>query len=129
MAPGLARACICGLDLLNRTSLSGVCPRSVLAHRRQGVSDRSLCGCSLRPVDRGAGEGGPFNLGNIVLRAAICIDWHTPQVTDTSDPFPYILGGVPFLIGHVNVDIDRPGLHVQPDELQIDERHWDDHWR
>ncbi len=56
----------------------------------------------------------PFNLGNVALRAAIYIDPHTAQATDTSDPFPAILHGVPFLIGHVNVSIDRPGLHVQP---------------
>ena len=71
----------------------------------------------------------PFNLGNVALRAAIYIDPHTAQATDTSDPFPAILHGVPFLIGHVNVSIDRPGLHVQPHQLRTDVDHGDDHGR
>jgi hypothetical protein len=41
----------------------------------------------------------------------------------TSDPLPTIIDGIPLQIGHVNVDIDRPGLHVQPDELQPDGDH------
>jgi hypothetical protein len=43
-------------------------------------------------------------------------------VTKASDPFPTIIDGIPLQIGHVNVSIDRPGLHVQPDQLQTDER-------
>jgi hypothetical protein len=42
-------------------------------------------------------------------------------VTKASDPFPTIIDGIPLQIGHVNVSIDRPGLHVQPDQLQTDE--------
>ena len=33
---------------------------------------------------------------------------------------PTILEGIPLQIQHVNVTIDRPGLHVQPDELRED---------
>ena len=53
-------------------------------------------------------------MGNVVLRAAIYIDPYTTQATDTSDPLPHILDGVPFLIGHVNVTIDRPGFTFNP---------------
>jgi hypothetical protein len=48
-------------------------------------------------------------------------------MTDTSDPFPTIIDGIPLQIGHVS--INRPGLHVQPHQLQPDEHHWDDHER
>ena len=51
---------------------------------------------------------------DVPIRASIYIDWHTPQVTATSDPLPHILDGVPFLIGHVNVTIDRPGFTFNP---------------
>ena len=63
------------------------------------------------------------------LSAAIYIDPHAAQVTDTSDPFPTIIAGIPSYIGHVNVNINRPGLHVQPDELQTDGDHGDNHGR
>ena len=57
---------------------------------------------------------GLFNLGNVVLRAAIYIDPHTAQVTEASDGWvwgfgPPILHGIPLQIGHVNVTIDRVG--------------------
>jgi hypothetical protein len=41
----------------------------------------------------------------------------------TSDPFPKIIDGIPLQIGHVNKNIDPPGLHVQPDQLQPDGDH------
>jgi hypothetical protein len=40
-----------------------------------------------------------------------------------SDPFPTIIDGIPLQIKRVNKNIDRPGLHVQPDELQPDGDH------
>jgi hypothetical protein len=57
---------------------------------------------------------GPFNLGTVVVRAAIHIDPHTAQVTVVSDPFPQIIDGVPLQIKHVNVTIDRPGFTFNP---------------
>jgi hypothetical protein len=39
-------------------------------------------------------KAGPFNLGNVVVRATIYIDPHVAQVTDTSDPFPTIIDGI-----------------------------------
>ena len=43
----------------------------------------------------------------------------SPQVTNASDLFPQILDGVPTDIKTINVGFDRPGLHVQPDQLQL----------
>jgi hypothetical protein len=42
-----------------------------------------------------------------------------------SDPFPTIIDGIPLLVKRVNKNIDRPGLHVQPDQLQPDGDHRD----
>jgi hypothetical protein len=53
---------------------------------------------------------GPYNLGNVVVRAAIHVDRHTTQITVVSDPLPTILQGVPLDVRKVNVTIDRPGF-------------------
>jgi hypothetical protein len=57
---------------------------------------------------------GPFNLGNVVVRAAIHIDPATSQVTVISDPLPQIKEGVPFRLRTVNVSIDRSGFTFNP---------------
>jgi hypothetical protein len=57
---------------------------------------------------------GPFNLGNVVVRAAISVDPHTAQPTISSDPLPRVLDGVPVQIKTVNVTIDRPGFMFNP---------------
>ncbi len=57
---------------------------------------------------------GPFDLGTVVVRAAINVDPHTAQITVTSDPLPTILQGIPLSIKKVNVTIDRPGFTFNP---------------
>jgi len=57
---------------------------------------------------------GPFNLGNVIERAAINLDPHTAQVTVTSDPLPQIRDGVPFRLKTVNVTVDRPEFMFNP---------------
>ena len=57
---------------------------------------------------------GPFNLGNVIVRAAISVDPHTAQISVTSDPLPQILDGIPLQIKTVNVTIDRPGFMFNP---------------
>jgi hypothetical protein len=54
-------------------------------------------------------KAGPFNLGNVVVRAAIHIDPNTAQVTVVSDPLPQIKDGVPFRLKRVDVEINRAG--------------------
>jgi hypothetical protein len=61
---------------------------------------------------------GPFNLGNVIVRAAITIDPHTAQPTIVSDPFPKILDGVPVQIQKLNVTIDREGFIFNPTSCQ-----------
>jgi hypothetical protein len=57
---------------------------------------------------------GPFNLGNVVVRATIAINPSTAQITTTSDPFPQLVDGVPLRIKTVNVTIDRSGFMFNP---------------
>jgi hypothetical protein len=57
---------------------------------------------------------GPFNLGTVVVRAAVSIDPHTAQITVASDPLPTILQGIPLQVRTVNVSIDRPGFMFNP---------------
>lgn len=59
-------------------------------------------------------KAGPFNLGDVVVRAAINIDPVTTAATVTSEPLPQIKDGVPFRLRTVNVTIDRPGFMVNP---------------
>ncbi len=59
-------------------------------------------------------KAGPFNLGNVVVRASIHVDPHTSALTVTSDPLPQIIDGVPLRIQTVNVTIDRPGFMFNP---------------
>ncbi len=57
---------------------------------------------------------GPFNLGNIVVRARIDVDPHTTALTVTSDPFPQVIDGIPLRLRTANVTIDRPGFIFNP---------------
>ncbi len=61
---------------------------------------------------------GPFNLGNVVVRAAIGVDPHTAQITVSSDPLPTILQGIPLDVRTVNVAIDRAGFIFNPTSCQ-----------
>lgn len=64
-------------------------------------------------------EAGPFNLGNIVARAAIDVDPHTSQVTVTSDPLPTMLRGVPLDVRTINVTIDRSSFILNPTNCSV----------
>jgi hypothetical protein len=57
---------------------------------------------------------GPYNLGTVVVRAAINVDPHTAVLTVTSDPLPTIIDGVPVQVKTVNVLIDRPNFVFNP---------------
>ncbi len=59
-------------------------------------------------------KAGPYNLGNIVVRAAIYVDPHTAQLTVISDPLPQSVDGVPLRLQTVNVTVDREGFISNP---------------
>jgi hypothetical protein len=57
---------------------------------------------------------GPFNLGTIVVRAAISVDPHTSQLTITTEELPSVLDGIPTDLRTINAVIDRPGFMFNP---------------
>jgi hypothetical protein len=62
---------------------------------------------------------GPYNLGQVIVRAKIEVNPTTAALTITSDdegPYkiPTILDGIPLQIKHVNVTINRPGFTFNP---------------
>ncbi|HST38309.1 MAG TPA: hypothetical protein VLK58_02305 [Conexibacter sp.] len=57
---------------------------------------------------------GPFDLGTVVVRAAVHVDRKTAALSIVSDPFPTILEGIPLRMRQVTVAIDKPGFMVNP---------------
>jgi hypothetical protein len=67
-------------------------------------------------------EAGPFNLGDVVVRAAIKINPVTAQASVVSDPLPQAKDGIPFRLRIVNININRPNFTFNPtncEELQL----------
>jgi len=60
------------------------------------------------------GIAGPFDLGNVVVRAALHVNPETAQVTAISDPFPTILHGVILRVRDVRLRVDRPDTTINP---------------
>jgi len=64
-------------------------------------------------------KAGPFDLGQVVVRAKIEVDPITSVLTITSDtegPYkiPTIIDGIPLQIKHVNVTVNRPNFTFNP---------------
>ncbi len=57
---------------------------------------------------------GPFDLGNVVVRAALRVDPMTAQIEAVSDPLPTILHGIPLNIREVRVSMNRDNFTVNP---------------
>jgi hypothetical protein len=57
---------------------------------------------------------GPFDLGVVVVRAALRVDPQSAQVTVASDPFPTILQGIPLDLRAVSVNINRNSYTLNP---------------
>jgi hypothetical protein len=57
---------------------------------------------------------GPFDLGNIVTRAAINVNPSTARVTTLTDPLPQIIEGIPLRVRSVAVKLDRPEFALNP---------------
>jgi hypothetical protein len=65
-----------------------------------------------------AGQAGPFDLGNVVVRAAISVDRSDAHVTVDSDPLPTIIRGFPLRLRQVSISIDRSGFMFNPTSCQ-----------
>lgn len=57
---------------------------------------------------------GPFDFGNVVVRALLNVDRQTAQTSVKSDPIPQILEGVPLRVRSIAVNIDRPNFTINP---------------
>ncbi len=55
---------------------------------------------------------GPYDLGTIVVRAALRVDGSTGQITAESDPIPSILQGIPLDVRSIDVQLDRPNFSL-----------------
>jgi uncharacterized repeat protein (TIGR01451 family) len=51
---------------------------------------------------------GPFDLGTVLVRAALHIDPTSAQITAVSDPIPQILAGIPLDLRSVQLHLDKP---------------------
>jgi hypothetical protein len=64
-------------------------------------------------------KAGPFDLGQVVVRAKIDVNQTTAALTATTDPsgpyaIPHIIDGIPLQIQHVNVNINRDKFTFNP---------------
>jgi hypothetical protein len=59
-------------------------------------------------------QAGPFDLGTVVVRAAVSIDPETARAKIDLDPLPQILDGIPVAYRELRLAVDRPGFVVNP---------------
>jgi hypothetical protein len=57
---------------------------------------------------------GPYDLGNVMVRAAVEVDPTTAQVKTISDPLPSIIDGIPLRLRSVLVNLSRPHFTLNP---------------
>ena len=57
---------------------------------------------------------GPYDLGNVVVRAALNLDPISTQITATSDPLPTILQGIPLRLRYIRIALDKKEFTVNP---------------
>lgn len=71
---------------------------------------------------------GPYDLGTVVVRAALQIDPETVQVHAVSDPIPDVFGGVKLSIQGISVGLTRQKFTLNPttcrEEFQIASQIW-----
>jgi hypothetical protein len=59
-------------------------------------------------------QAGPFDLGNVVVRAGVYLDPTTAQVTIKSDPMPQILQGIPLDYRDLRIEVTKPSFTLNP---------------
>jgi hypothetical protein len=57
---------------------------------------------------------GPYDLGNVAVRARVEVDPATAQITTLSDRIPEILDGIPLRIRYLHFDFDRSNFALNP---------------
>ncbi|HST56078.1 MAG TPA: hypothetical protein VLJ42_09325 [Solirubrobacteraceae bacterium] len=64
-------------------------------------------------------QAGPFDLGTVVVRAALFVDPNDAHVLVKSDPLPSMLQGIPLQVQDVHVLLDRPGFMLNPTSCAV----------
>jgi hypothetical protein len=59
-------------------------------------------------------KAGPFNLGDVDVRATVDVDPVSGALTIVSDPLPQIVDGIPLRVQTINVTVGRPGFIFNP---------------
>jgi hypothetical protein len=57
---------------------------------------------------------GPFDLGTVVVRAALRVDSETAEISAHSDPFPTMLAGIPLNVRSIALKVDRSQFTLNP---------------
>jgi hypothetical protein len=57
---------------------------------------------------------GPYDLGNVVVRAALDVDPRTARVSVLTDPLPRIIQGIPLRLRSADVTLDRNPFTLNP---------------
>jgi hypothetical protein len=57
---------------------------------------------------------GPYDLGDVVVRAALHVDPTDTHITAVSDPLPQIVGGIPIRLRSLRIGLDRPNFTLNP---------------
>jgi hypothetical protein len=57
---------------------------------------------------------GPFDLGTVVVMAALRVDPETARIHAVSDPLPTILGGIPLDLRSIALRLDHDGFTLNP---------------
>jgi len=60
------------------------------------------------------GISGPYDLGDVVVRAAVRVNPETAQITAVSDPLPQILEGIPLRLRSILIELKRPNFTLNP---------------
>jgi hypothetical protein len=59
-------------------------------------------------------KAGPFNLGDVNIRATINVDPTTSALTIVSEPLPQVIDGIPLRVQTINVSANRPNFTFNP---------------
>jgi hypothetical protein len=75
-------------------------------------------GAPLSIVISSPAVAGPFDLGDVVVRAALQVDPLTTQIRAVSDPIPTILDGIPLDIRSITLEMNRPQFTLNPTDCE-----------
>jgi hypothetical protein len=120
-AQAAAGACPASSRIGTVDAAAGTGDAFVLERKGDAFLTEGYKGCAYGLMVKVPVVAGPFDgsspendLGNIVVRQAVCVDRATAEVSAISDPFPTIWHGIPLRLRSVTVKVDRPGFMRNP---------------